>query len=40
MTSTAPKRRPQVVSVLLGKPYEEDDLLARIQALLPAAVAA
>jgi len=44
ITSSDDKHRAEAqaagVSVLLGKPYEEDDLLARIQALLPAAVAA
>lgn len=44
ITSSDDKHRAEAqaagVSVLLGKPYEEDDLLARIQALLPTAVAA
>lgn len=44
ITSSDDKHRAEAqaagVSVLLGKPYEEDDLLARIQALLPATEAA
>ncbi|MCK6434653.1 MAG: response regulator, partial [Aquabacterium sp.] len=44
ITSSDDKHRTEAqaagVSVLLGKPYEEDDLLARIQALLPATEAA